>query len=61
MTAALTFEPIRLPPECEELRREVRAFLAAEISAGTFSPQRAQKSDDTDAPGFSKRVGERGW
>ncbi|MDR3467461.1 MAG: acyl-CoA dehydrogenase family protein [Xanthobacteraceae bacterium] len=61
MTAALTFDPIRLPPECEKLRQEVRTFLAEEISAGTFSPQRAQKSDDTDAPGFSKRVGARGW
>ncbi len=61
MTAALQFEPIRLPPECEELRQEVRAFLADEIAAGTFSPQRAQKSDDTDAPGFARRVGERGW
>jgi len=61
MTAALRFEPIRLPPECERLRQEVRAFLADEISAGTFSPQRAQKSDDTDAPGFARRVGERGW
>jgi alkylation response protein AidB-like acyl-CoA dehydrogenase len=61
MTAALTFDPIRLPPECEKLRQEVRTFLAEEISAGTFSPQRAQKSDDTDAPGFSRRVGARGW
>ena len=25
---ALRFDPIRLPPECEELRKEVRAFLA---------------------------------
>jgi len=61
MTAALRFEPIRLPPECERLRQEVRAFLADEIAAGTFSPQRAQKSDDTDAPGFARRVGEHGW
>lgn len=58
---ALHFEPLRLPPECEKLRLEVRAFLADEIAAGTFSPQRAQKSDDTDAPGFARRVGERGW
>ena len=34
MTAALRFDPIRLPPECEQLRKEVRAFLAEEIAAG---------------------------
>jgi len=61
MTAALRFEPIRLPPECEKLRQDVRAFLAEEVARGTFSPDRAQKSEDTDAPGFAKHVGERGW
>jgi hypothetical protein len=39
MTTALRFDPIRLPQHCQELRREVRAFLAHEISAGTFNPQ----------------------
>ena len=38
MTAALRFDPIRLPPECEQLRKEVRAFLAEEIAKGTFDP-----------------------
>ena len=38
MTAALRFDPIRLPPECEQLRKEVRAFLAEEIAAGTLDP-----------------------
>ena len=28
MTAALRFDPIRLPEKCEQLRKEVRAFLA---------------------------------
>lgn len=60
MTAALRFDPIRLPPECEELRREVRTFLADEIAAGTFDPHRPQ-AEDNDNPGFSRRVGERGW
>ena len=41
MTAALRFDPIRLPPECEQLRKEVRAFLAEEIAAGTFDPHQA--------------------
>ena len=60
MTAALRFDPIRLPPECETLRKEVRAFLAGEIAAGTFDPHRPQ-TEDTDVPSFSRRVGERGW
>src|SRR5258706_5253393 len=60
MTAALRFDPIRLPPECERLRKEVRTFLAEEIAAGTFDPHNPQ-GGDSDVPGFSKRVGERGW
>src|ERR1700712_1648583 len=60
MTAALRFDPIRLPPECEQLRKEVRAFLAEEIAAGTFDPHKPNR-EDTDAPEFSRRVGERGW
>src|SRR6266568_3638097 len=30
MTASLSFDQIRLPPECEELRADVRAFIADE-------------------------------
>ncbi|MGM4903031.1 acyl-CoA dehydrogenase family protein [Tardiphaga sp. 866_E4_N2_1] len=60
MTAVLRFDPIRLPPECEQLRKEVRAFLAEEIAAGTFDPHKPQR-EDSDNPEFSKRVGERGW
>ena len=60
MTAALRFDPIRLPPKCVELRKEVRAFLAEEIAAGTFSPFKPNR-EDTDVPAFAKKVGERGW
>src|SRR5947199_8684058 len=60
MTAALRFDPLRLPPECEKLRREVRAFLADEIAAGTFDPHKPNR-EDADAPEFSRRVGARGW
>ena len=60
MTAALRFDPIRLPPECEKLRRDVRSFLAQEIAAGAFDPHRPQ-TEDVDVPGFSERVGARGW
>src|ERR1700688_2060517 len=60
MTAALRFDPIRLPPVCEKLREEVRAFLADEIAAGTFNPFKPNR-EDADAKEFSRRVGERGW
>ena len=60
MTAALRFDQIRVPPECEILRREVREFLAEEIAAGTFNPHEPQR-EDTDIPEFSHRVGARGW
>src|ERR1700709_958919 len=60
MTTALQFDQIRLPPECETLRREVRAFLREEIAAGTFDPQEPQR-EDSDIPAFSRRVAERGW
>ena len=60
MTAALRFDPIRLPEECEVLRQEVRAFLAEEIAAGTFDPHKPLH-EDADAPEFSRRVGAKGW
>ena len=60
MTAALRFDPIRLPSECVALRKEVRAFLADEIAAGTFDPHQPNR-EDSDAPEFSRRVGARGW
>ena len=60
MTAALRFDPIRLPPECEQLRKEVRAFLAEENARGTFDTSKPNR-EDTDVPEFSRRVGERGW
>src|SRR5579872_2838035 len=60
MTAALRFDPIRLPSECVKLRQEVRAFLAEEIAAGTFSPFKPNR-EDNDAREFSRRLGARGW
>ena len=60
MTAALRFDPIRLPAKCEQLRKEVRAFLAEEMAAGTFSAFKPNR-EDADAREFSRRVGERGW
>src|SRR5258708_38113991 len=60
MTAALRFDPIRLPPECEQLRKEVRAFLAEEIAGGTFNPHKPNR-EDIDVPEFCRKVGAKGW
>ena len=60
MTSALRFDQIRMPPECQTLRREVREFLSEEIAAGTFNPHEPQR-EDIDIPEFSHRVGARGW
>ena len=60
MSQSIRFDPIRLPPEAEILRAEVRTFLAEETAAGRFDPHTApiQHGFDRD---FSRRVGERGW
>ena len=60
MTANLQFDPVRLPPECDTLRAEVRAFLAKEIAAGTFDPHQAAHGDSYNRA-FSRRVGAKGW
>src|ERR1700751_3759269 len=60
MTAALRYDPIRLPPECEKLRKEVRAFLAEEIAAGTFDPHKPTR-EDNDVPEVSRKAGQRAW
>jgi acyl-CoA dehydrogenase len=60
MTVHLQFDPIRLPPECEILRAEVRAFLAAEIAAGTFDPHQPGHGESYNRA-FSRRVGAKGW
>ena len=60
MSTDLRFDQIRLPPACEALRTEVRAFLSEEIAAGTFRPDRPGHGDAHN-PAFSRRVGARGW
>jgi acyl-CoA dehydrogenase len=57
---ALQFDPARLPAHCHELRKEVRAFLAEEIAAGTFDPDRPDVGS-SNADVFARRVGARGW
>jgi acyl-CoA dehydrogenase len=60
MSQAIHFDPIRLPPEAEELRIEVRTFLAEEIANGGFDPQLTIMKSGFDRA-FSKRVGAKGW
>ena len=60
MTTSLSFDPVRLSPQCEALRTEVRAFLAQEISAGTFDPHHPRYNEAYDRD-FSRRVGAKGW
>ena len=60
MTTSISFDPLRLSPQCEALRTEVRAFLAQEISAGTFDPHHPGYSESYDRD-FSRRVGAKGW
>jgi alkylation response protein AidB-like acyl-CoA dehydrogenase len=53
------FDPIELPPECEALRGEVRAFIADELAAGRWVPNSdflVHRSAE-----FSRRLGARGW
>jgi acyl-CoA dehydrogenase len=60
MSTELSFDQMRLPGECETLRRDVRAFIAEEIAAGTFVPDRPGHGDSHDMA-FSRRVGAKGW
>jgi acyl-CoA dehydrogenase len=60
MSTALQFDPIRLPPECAELRAEVRAFLAEQIAAGAFDPHHGGYGESYNRA-FSRSVGAKGW
>lgn len=60
MQTAIQFDPLRLPPETEALRQEVRTFIAEEIAAGTFDPAVGLQTEVYNRE-FSKRVGARGW
>jgi acyl-CoA dehydrogenase len=58
MSFSFRFDPIELPSEAKELRREVRAFLRQEAEAGTFSPYGGKGSFSRE---FSRKVGAKGW
>jgi acyl-CoA dehydrogenase len=58
MSTTFRFDPVELPPKAREVRDEVRAFLAAEIAAGTFAPEGRRGGFSRE---FSRKVGARGW
>jgi 3-oxocholest-4-en-26-oyl-CoA dehydrogenase alpha subunit len=55
----LRFQPVELSAAELRLRDEVRAFLAAELPRGTFTPGLGMNA--AKDPAFSRRLGERGW
>jgi alkylation response protein AidB-like acyl-CoA dehydrogenase len=56
----LDLPPARLPAGAAALRAEVRAFLAAEMSEGRFTPACDSWLSGHD-PAFTRRLAERGW
>jgi alkylation response protein AidB-like acyl-CoA dehydrogenase len=57
---SLTLEPAPRSAAAEQVRQEVRAFLAEERAAGTFSTHVDTWLSGVD-PAFSRKLGERGW
>jgi len=53
------FDPVRMPPAAQALRAEVRAFIAAEVARGAFTPSR--NSWSSFDPAFSRKCGARGY
>ena len=59
MAGVFRFDPLTLPPECESLRQDVRAFLAEEKGAGRW--RSGGDFSQGHSPDFSSRLGARGW
>lgn len=59
LVSRFRLDPYRLPPEAEELRGEVRAFLAEELKE--FPTWKRAYTWMGSDPDFSRKVGERGW
>src|SRR5919202_3597449 len=57
---SLTLAPAPPSEAAEQVRGEVREFLAAELAAGTFETHVDTWLSGVD-PAFSKKLGERGW
>ena len=53
------FPAVTLPPNAQQLREEVRAFLARELQSGGFTPALGAMVADNAA--FSRKCGAQGW
>src|SRR3954467_11349686 len=60
MTSMLTLPPAAPSGGGEQVRAEVREFLAAELAAGAFETHVDTWLSGVD-PAFSRKLGERGW
>src|SRR4051794_41416203 len=60
MSNSLTLAPAPRSEAAEQVRAEVREFLAAELAAGTFRTHVDTWLSGVD-PAFSRKLGERGW
>ena len=58
--SALTLAPAPRSEAAEQVRAEVRAFLAEELAAGTFTTHADTWLSGVD-PAFSEKLGARGW
>jgi acyl-CoA dehydrogenase len=56
---ALSIEPCTLPPDCEALRAEVRAFLADTLA--DYPADKRVRNWSGNSPAFSAQLGARGW
>jgi alkylation response protein AidB-like acyl-CoA dehydrogenase len=59
-SSSLTLAPAPRSEAAEQVREEVRAFLAEELAAGSFSTHVDTWLSGVD-PAFSRKLGERGW
>src|SRR3712207_5655076 len=60
MSSPLTLAPAPPSEAAEEVRAQVRAFLAEELAAGSFTTHVDTWLSGID-PAFSRKLGERGW
>jgi alkylation response protein AidB-like acyl-CoA dehydrogenase len=60
MSSSLTLAPAPPSEAAEEVRTQVREFLAEELAAGTFTTHVDTWLSGVD-PAFSRKLGERGW
>jgi alkylation response protein AidB-like acyl-CoA dehydrogenase len=60
MSSSLTLAPAPPSQAAEEVRTQVREFLAGELAAGTFTTHVDTWLSGVD-PAFSRKLGERGW